>query len=82
MKFMITNVFMKGNEMSLQITLKAARINARMTQADVAKIMHRSVGTIGHWENGKTRIRKSYVRWMAEIYDIPVDNLIITERKK
>lgn len=66
--------------MAIQISLKAARINAHMTQADVAKIMNRSAGTIGHWENGKTRIRKTYLRWMAEIYGIPVENLIVPER--
>lgn len=65
--------------MALQISLKAARINAHMTQADVAKIMNRSVGTIRHWENGKTRVRKTNLRWMAEIYGIPVENLIVPE---
>lgn len=54
--------------MAIQISLKkAARINAHMTQADVAKIMNRSAGTIGHWENGKTKVRKTNLRLMAEI---------------
>lgn len=66
--------------MAIQISLKAARINAHMTQADVAKIMNRSAGTIGHWENGKTRLRKTNLRWLAEIYGIPVENLIVPER--
>ena len=68
--------------MAIQISLKAARINAHMTQADVAKIMNRSAGTIGHWENGKTKVRKTNLRWMAAIYDIPLENLIVPERTK
>lgn len=68
--------------MAIQISLKATRINAHMTQADVAKIMNRGAGTIGQWENGKTKLRKINLRWMAAIYDIPVENLIVPERTK
>lgn len=68
--------------MDIKVTLKAARINAGMTQADVAKAMQRSKGTIAHWENGDTKVRKTNLRWMSELYGIPVDNLLVPERKK
>ncbi len=47
----------------LQISLAAARINAKKTQSDVAKEMHVSKQTIVNWENGKsyTRQRKRWI---------------------
>lgn len=38
--------------MALKLTLKAARVNAGMTQKEVAEKMDRNVSTIINWENG------------------------------
>ena len=38
---------------NLQISLAAARVNANMTQEDVAKAMNVSQTTIVNWEKGK-----------------------------
>lgn len=37
----------------LQISLAAARVNAGMTQADVAEKMHLNKQTIVNWENNR-----------------------------
>ena len=37
----------------LKISLKAARANANLTQADVAKALRKSKQTVVNWENGK-----------------------------
>ena len=39
--------------------LHAARVNAGLTQADVAKILNRNKQTIVNWENGVTEIKVS-----------------------
>ena len=40
-----------------KIKLKAARVNAEMTQEDVSKALHRNKQTIVNWENGVTEIK-------------------------
>ena len=40
-----------------KITLAAARVNAGMTQEEVAKEMHVSKNTIVNWENGKVEMK-------------------------
>lgn len=42
--------------MDFKISLKAARVNANLSQNDVAKHMGKSKMTINHWENGKSAI--------------------------
>lgn len=41
-----------------KITLAAARVNAGMTQEEVAKEMHVSKNTIVNWENGKVEMKQ------------------------
>ena len=39
-----------------KISLRAARINAELTQEQAAKLMGRNKQTIVNWESGKTEI--------------------------
>lgn len=54
----------------LQISLKAARANANMTQEYVAKKMKKSKQTIVNWENGKTVIDAANFAALCELYNI------------
>lgn len=63
--------------MQLQISLAAARVNAGLTQDDVAKKMQVSRNTIFLWEKGKVKIGIPELRMMSEIYGIPVDNIFL-----
>lgn len=56
---------------TFKISLAAARVNARMTQEDVAKIMHISKQTIANWENGKTIPKIASLEKLCDIYNIP-----------
>lgn len=56
-----------------KISLAAARVNAKMTQDEVAKLIHKSKKTIGNWENGKQKVDAANLHMLAGIYDIPVD---------
>nr|DAV29045.1 MAG TPA: Helix-turn-helix XRE-family like protein [Caudoviricetes sp.] len=60
----------------LKISLAAARVNAEMTQAEVAKTLHVSPNTLVAWEKGKSEPTVSQGRTLAELYKIPIDSLI------
>ena len=62
---------------TLKITLAAARVNAGMTQEDVAKIMHVSKNTIVNWEKGKVIPRVPEMQMLARIYRIAEDNIFL-----
>ncbi len=61
----------------LQISLAAARVNAQMTQEDVAREMHVSKQTIVNWEKGKVIPGIPEVEMLARIYNIPQDNIFL-----
>ena len=59
----------------LQITLAAARVNAGMTQEEVAKMLNVSKNTIVSWENGESEPKISQARTMSEAFKIPLENI-------
>jgi len=60
----------------LQISLAAARVNAGMTQDDVAQKMHVGKQTVVNWEKGKTEPTVSQGQKLSNLFKIPMDNLI------
>lgn len=58
-----------------QITLKAARVNAGLTQAAVAKALDISIGTLKNWESGKTFPKQPQIEALCELYSVSYDNL-------
>lgn len=58
-----------------QITLKAARVNARLTQSEVADKLNISVGTLKNWESGKTFPKQPHIEALCELYNVSYDNL-------
>jgi len=62
---------------NIQISLAAARVNAKMTQADVAKAMHVTKSTVVAWENGKTEPKISQARELSELYSFPLENIFL-----
>ena len=61
----------------LQISLAAARVNAGLTQKEVAEKMGVSKVTIISWEKGKTLPNIATARKLAELYEIPLDNIFL-----
>ena len=59
----------------LKITLAAARVNARLTQTDVAKRMKVSKQTIVNWERGKITPNQAQLFMLSDIYKIPMENI-------
>ena len=65
-----------------KIKLKAARVNAEMTQEDVAKALNRNKQTIVNWENGVTEIKVNDFKLLSELYEIPIEFLALPEKKR
>ena len=54
----------------MKISLKAARVNANMSQAEVAKLLHKNKQTIINWEKGKTLIDMANLQVLCRLYGI------------
>lgn len=61
----------------IKITLAAARVNAGLTQEDVAKELHVSKQTIVNWEKGKCAVGYAQAKALEALYNIPMDNIFL-----
>ncbi|SFE39072.1 helix-turn-helix domain-containing protein [Peptostreptococcus sp. D1] len=57
------------------ITLKAARVNAGLTQTVLAKKMNTTAKTISNWESGNTAIPMNKFNEFCNICQISQDNV-------
>ena len=58
-----------------KFTLKALRINAGLTQKEVAEKLNRSEKTIGKWEKGTTFPKPMEIDAICELYNVSYDNI-------
>ena len=63
-----------------KISLEAARINAKLTQKELAEILGVSNATIVNWESGKTEPNLSQLKKISELSGIPMDFIFVTEQ--
>ncbi len=61
----------------IQISLAAARVNANLTQEDVARELKVSKQTVVNWEKGKVTPSLLVMRTLSEYYKIPIDNIFL-----
>lgn len=61
----------------IQISMEAARVNAKLTQEEAAKKIEVSRATIMNWESGKTLPTIPKLQKMAEVYGLSVDNIFL-----
>lgn len=64
----------------MKISLRAARVNAGFTQADVAKKLRKNKQTIVNWENGKTEIDKANFYSLCHIYNCKLDDIFLPQK--
>lgn len=57
------------------LNLKELRLNAGLTQAEVAKKMHVSQAAVHRWETGDTRIARKHHKGLARLYKVKVEEL-------
>lgn len=65
----------KTKDVDFQISLKSARVNAGMTQNDVAKELKISKGTIVKWESYETSPNAKILVQLAQLYKCPIDRM-------
>lgn len=64
----------------IQISLAAARVNAGLTQADVAKALRVGKQTIVSWEKGKSEPKMSQSRELSILYRMPLDYIFLPQK--
>lgn len=63
-----------------RISLESARVNAKLTQRELAEKLNVSVGTVNNWENGRSEPTLSQLRKISEISGIPMDFIYVPEK--
>jgi DNA-binding XRE family transcriptional regulator len=58
-----------------KISLAAARVNANMTQDQVAEALSISKVTLINWEKGKTKIPFASLVDLCTLYKFPIDHI-------
>lgn len=69
------------NGKEVRISLAAARVNAKMTQDDLARALHVSKTTISNWENEdlhNSQPNTDQLRKISELSGIPMDLIFLT----
>ena len=64
----------------LKISLKAARVNADMTQDDVAKEVRKTKQTIVNWETGRREIDRANFEALCRLYKVSVDDILLPSK--
>lgn len=65
---------------AIQISLAAARVNAKLTQEEVAVRMNIGKRTIINWEKGLITPSLANITMLSNIYNIPVDNIFLPKK--
>lgn len=66
--------------LNAKITLKAARVNAGLTQSEAADEIGVSVATIQNWENGASVPSWDKVKEIERVYNWPADSIIFLRK--
>lgn len=61
----------------IKISLAAARVNAGLTQSDVAKALNVGKNTIVSWEKGNSEPKITQMDKLVELYHIPRDYIFL-----
>ena len=61
----------------VKLTLAAARINAGMTQAEVAEKLHISARALGQWERGDVVPKEPTILGLASFYGVPRESIFV-----
>ena len=63
-----------------QISMEAARINAKLTQKEVASSMGKSLSTVRNWECGRSIPDAIEFQNLCKLYQIPPDAIFLPQK--
>lgn len=63
----------------MPISMRAARVNAGMTQAEAAKALEINKNTLIGYETGKTVPKVDVAKRMAKLYGLTIEDIIFFE---
>lgn len=63
----------------MKVTLKAARINAGLTQSEAAKKLNVSKDSISNWERGKTFPDVPLLKKIESLYGVDYKDIIFSQ---
>lgn len=61
----------------MQITLKAARVNAGMTQKEVRETTGIACSTLIRWEDGRIKPKNADLQRLCKLYGVSVEDIKI-----
>lgn len=64
----------------MKLKLSALRVNAGLTQEEVAEKMHISKATLGKWENYKTFPTSVQLRQLCSLYNCTLNDIFIPDK--
>ena len=67
-------------KISLEISLEAARVNAKLTQKELAEKLGISNVTVVNWEKGVTEPTLSQLRKISQLSGIPMDFIYVPDK--
>lgn len=62
---------------SIKISIAACRVNANLSQKEMAEKLDVSTATVGNWEAGKSEPPVSKLRAISELSGIPMDFIFV-----
>lgn len=63
--------------MDIKISLAAARVNAKLTQEELAEKLGVSKSTVNGWEKGKSEPKLSQLQAISALSGIPMDFIFV-----
>lgn len=63
----------------LQITLKAARVNAKFTQEEVARKLRINKQTVVNWENDLSEPKLRQAKALCNLYGITLNDIFLPD---
>ena len=65
---------------TIKISLAAARVNAKLTQQELAEKMHVSRQTVKKWESGEVKMKPAYLFLFCSITKTTEDDILLPEK--
>lgn len=66
----------------MRISIKAARVNADMTQEEMANVLGVNKTTIVNWESGASEPKISQLHRISELSGIPIDFIFVPTKSE